>query len=63
MSGQSIYVWRKRSGEFGVDEVHKLKEVESENTWLRKLLIERELEPSLTTMISMFYRSATKRYL
>lgn len=44
MSEQSIYGWRKRFGEFGVDEVRKLKEVESENARLRKLLVERDLE-------------------
>ena len=44
VSEQSIYGWRKRFGEFGVDEVHKLKEVEAENARLRKLLVERDLE-------------------
>ena len=44
VSEQSIYGWRKRFGEFGVDEVRKLKEVESENVRLRKLLVERDLE-------------------
>ena len=44
VSEQSIYGWRKRFGEFGVDEVRKLKEVESENARLRKLLVERDLE-------------------
>lgn len=44
VSEQSIYGWRKRFGEFGVDEVRKFKEVESENARLRKLLVERDLE-------------------
>lgn len=44
VSEQSIYGWRKRFGEFGVDEVRRLKEVESENARLRKLLVERDLE-------------------
>lgn len=44
VSEQSIYGWRKRFGEFGVDEVRKLKEVEAENARLRKLLVERDLE-------------------
>lgn len=44
VSEQSIYGWRKRFGEFGVDEVRRLKEVEAENARLRKLLVERDLE-------------------
>jgi putative transposase len=44
VSQQSIYSWRKRFGEFGVDEVRRLKEVEAENSRLRKLLVERDLE-------------------
>jgi len=35
---QSIYGWRKRFGEFNVDEVKRLKAVEAENVRLRKLL-------------------------
>ena len=41
VSEQSIYGWRKR---FGVDEVRRLKEIETENARLRKLLVERDLE-------------------
>lgn len=44
VSEQSIYGWRKRYGEFNVDEVRRLKELEIENTRLRKLLVERDLE-------------------
>jgi putative transposase len=44
VSEQSIYSWRKRYGEFSVDEVRRLKEVEKENARLRKLLVERDLE-------------------
>lgn len=44
VSEQSIYGWRKRYGEFGVDEVRRLKEIETENARLRKLLVERDLE-------------------
>ncbi|CAB3685771.1 MAG: transposase [Achromobacter pulmonis] len=44
VSEQSIYGWRKRFGDFGVDEVRRLKEVESENARLCKLLVERDLE-------------------
>ena len=44
VSEQSIYGWRKRFGEFNVDEVKRLKAVETENARLRKLLVERDLE-------------------
>ena len=44
VSEQSIYGWRKRFGEFNVDEVKRLKAVEAENARLRKLLVERDLE-------------------
>ena len=44
VSEQSIYGWRKRFGEFNVDEVKRLKTVEAENARLRKLLVERDLE-------------------
>ena len=35
VSEQSIYGWRKRFGEFNVDEVKRLKAVEAENARLR----------------------------
>ena len=44
VSEQSIYGWRKRFGEFNVDEIKRLKTVEAENARLRKLLVERDLE-------------------
>jgi putative transposase len=44
VSEQSIYGWRKRYGEFGVNELRRFKEIETENTRLRKLLVERDLE-------------------
>jgi putative transposase len=44
VSEQSIYGWRKRYGEFSVDEVRRLKDLEAENTRLRKMLVDRDLE-------------------
>ena len=44
VSEQNIHGWRKRFGEFNVDEVKRLKAVEAENARLRKLLVERDLE-------------------
>lgn len=52
VSEQSIYGWRKRFGEFGVDEVRRLKEVEAENARLRKLLVERDLEIEVMKEVS-----------
>jgi putative transposase len=44
VSEQSIYGWRQRYGEFGVSELRRFKELETENTRLKKLLVERDLE-------------------
>jgi putative transposase len=44
VSEQSIYGWRKKFGDFNVDEVKRLKQVEAENARLRKLLVDRDLE-------------------
>ena len=44
VSEASIYVWRKRFGAMGNEEVRKLKSLESENVRLKKLLAERDLE-------------------
>jgi putative transposase len=44
VSEQSIYGWRQRYGELGVNELGRFKELETENTRLKKLLVERDLE-------------------
>ena len=44
VSEQSIYGWRKRFGEMNADDVKNLKALEQENTRLKKLLAERDLE-------------------
>lgn len=44
VSEQSIYGWRKRYGAFSMDEVRRLKESETENAWLRNLLLGRDPE-------------------
>jgi putative transposase len=44
VSEQSIYGWRQRYGEFGVSELRRFKELETENTRLKKLLVDRDLE-------------------
>ena len=44
VSEQSIYLWRKRFGTFQADDVRRLKQLEAENTRLKKLVAERDLE-------------------
>ena len=44
VSVQTIYLWRKRFGTFQADDVRRLKQLESENGRLKKLVAERDLE-------------------
>ena len=44
VSEASIYVWQKRFSGMNVDDVKRLKTLESENTRLKKILAERDLE-------------------
>jgi putative transposase len=44
ISGQAIYLWRKRFGGFQANEVRRLKRLEAENERLKKLVAERDLE-------------------
>jgi putative transposase len=44
VSEASIYAWRKRFGEMVSDDVKRLKVLEAENTRLKKLVAERDLE-------------------
>ena len=44
VSLQTIYLWRKRFGTFQADDVRRLKQLESENARLKKLVVERDLE-------------------
>ena len=41
---QSIYTWRKKFGAFQADDVKRLRQLESENARLKKLVAERDLE-------------------
>ena len=43
VSEASIYVWRKRFGDMGTD-VKRLRNLEQENSRLKKILAERDLE-------------------
>jgi putative transposase len=44
ISEQSIYTWRKKFGTFQADDVRRLKQLETENARLKKLVAERDLE-------------------
>lgn len=44
ISEQTLYAWRKRFGTMDVADTKKLKQLESENARLKKLLAERDLE-------------------
>ena len=44
VSEPSIYAWRKQFGDLGTDDVKRLKQLEQENSQLKKLVVERDLE-------------------
>jgi putative transposase len=44
ISDQTIYLWRKRFGQLEALDVKRLRQVETENAKLKKLLAERDLE-------------------
>jgi putative transposase len=44
VSEQTLYVWRRRFGGMDVAEAKRLKALEAENTRLKKLVAERDLE-------------------
>jgi putative transposase len=44
VSEQAIYTWRKRFGIFEASDVRRLRQLETENARLKKLVVERDLE-------------------
>jgi transposase-like protein len=44
ISEQTIYTWKKRFGGFQADDVRRLKQLDQENSRLKKLVVERDLE-------------------
>lgn len=44
VSEQTLYAWRKRFGGMDVEDTKRLKALETENSRLKKLLAERDLE-------------------
>jgi len=44
ISEQTLYRWKRRYGDMGTSEVKRLRELESENARLKRLVAERDLE-------------------
>jgi putative transposase len=44
ISEQTIYTWRKRFWGFQANDIRRLKQLETENARLKKLVVERDLE-------------------
>jgi putative transposase len=52
ISDATIYAWRKRFGQLEAVDVKRLRQIESENAKLKKLLAERDLEIELMKEIA-----------
>ena len=52
VSDVTIYAWRKRFGQLEAVDVKRLRQIESENAKLKKLLAERDLEIELMKEIA-----------
>ncbi len=52
ISDVTIYAWRKRFGQLEAVDVKRLRQIESENARLKKLLAERDLEIELMKEIA-----------
>ncbi len=52
ISEQSYYRWRKEYGGIGVDQVKRLKSLESENARLKKLVAEQALDIAILKEVS-----------
>jgi putative transposase len=52
ISEQTIYVWRKRFGGFQAGDVRRLRQLETENARLKKLVAERDLEIEVMKEVS-----------
>jgi putative transposase len=52
VSQQTLYTWKKRFGAFQPDDVRRLKPLEQENTRLKKLVAERDLESEVMKEIA-----------
>ena len=52
ISEQTLYVWKKRFGQMEALDVRRLRQLETENGRLKKLLAERDLELEVMKQIS-----------
>jgi transposase-like protein len=52
VSEQTYYRWRKRFGELSPDDAKRLRELESENRRLKKIVADKELEIDMLKEIS-----------
>jgi len=52
ISEQTLYLWRKKFAGMGASDVRRLKQLELENTRLRKLVADRDLEIEVMKEIS-----------
>ena len=52
ISEQTIYTWRKRFGELRSEDVRRLRQLETENARLKKLVAERDLEIEVMKEVS-----------
>lgn len=52
LSEQTLYVWRRRFGSMSVEDTRRLKQLETENGRLKRLLAERDLEIEVMKEIS-----------
>ena len=53
VSDASIYAWRKRFGEMVSDDVKRLKALEAENSRLKKMVADRDLEMEVMKEIAV----------
>ena len=56
VSDVTIYAWRKRFGKLKAVDVKRLRQIESENARLKKLLTERDLEPYIPHIADVISR-------
>ena len=58
VSEPSIYAWRKKFGDLGTGDVKRLKQLDKENSRLKKILAERNLE--IDVMKEIFVKSGER---
>ncbi len=61
VSDQTIYAWRKRFGALEPADVKRLRQVEQENGWLKKMVADRDLEIDVLKEITRKSRASPPR--